>query len=181
MKKETKDVSAFVRTYDLILWIIPTLDKFPRRQKFLLADRIQTTLLDILGWITKAMLGFVPQSNLQVIVINQHPNYSMVCLLVNPIFYERIKDNGGIQATDQATDQAGDQAGDQADPLMWGMGSVLNKEMDRNEMAPLLKKRAAKTTKQNETARKKTKQEKASFISFMEWGRISLIYPCSKQ
>jgi len=55
MKKESKDVGAFVRTYDLILWIIPTLDKFPRRQKFLLADRIQTTLLDILGWITEAV------------------------------------------------------------------------------------------------------------------------------
>ena len=55
MKKESKDVSAFVRTYDLILWIIPRLDKFPRRQKFLLADRIQSTLLDILGWITEAV------------------------------------------------------------------------------------------------------------------------------
>ena len=40
MKKESKDVSALVRIYDLILWMIPTLDKFPRRQKFLLADRI---------------------------------------------------------------------------------------------------------------------------------------------
>jgi len=40
------------------------------------------------------MLGFVPQPNLQVTVINQHPSYSMGRLIANPIFYERIKDKG---------------------------------------------------------------------------------------
>ena len=55
MKNESKDVSALVRIYDLILWMIPTLDKFPRRQKFLLADRIQTILFDILELIIEAV------------------------------------------------------------------------------------------------------------------------------
>ncbi len=40
---------------------------------------------------SNAMLGFVPQPNLQVTVINQHLNYAMLRLLANPIFYERIK------------------------------------------------------------------------------------------
>jgi hypothetical protein len=40
------------------------------------------------------MLGFVPQPNLQVTVINQHPNYSKGRLIANPIFYERIKKYG---------------------------------------------------------------------------------------
>ena len=31
--------------YQLTKWLIPTLDRFPRRQKFLLGDRIQTTAL----------------------------------------------------------------------------------------------------------------------------------------
>ena len=43
---------------------------------------------------SKGMLGFVPQPNLQVTVINKHPNYSMGRLIANPIFYERIKDKG---------------------------------------------------------------------------------------
>lgn len=30
-----------------VLWLIPTVEKFPRNQKFLLGDRIQTTALDI--------------------------------------------------------------------------------------------------------------------------------------
>jgi len=40
---------------------------------------------------SKDRLGFVPQPNLQVTVINQHLNYIMLCLLSNPIFYELIR------------------------------------------------------------------------------------------
>jgi hypothetical protein len=36
------------KTYDLLLYIIPQLAKFPRDQKFLLADRIEVHILDIL-------------------------------------------------------------------------------------------------------------------------------------
>ena len=43
-----KEVDAITKLYDLLLWIIPKLEKFPRSQKFLIADRIETMLLDIL-------------------------------------------------------------------------------------------------------------------------------------
>lgn len=36
---------ALEAMYQLVRWLIPTLDRFPRRQKFLLGDRIQTTAL----------------------------------------------------------------------------------------------------------------------------------------
>lgn len=36
------------KTYDFILYLIPQLNKFPRHQKFLLADRIENMILDIL-------------------------------------------------------------------------------------------------------------------------------------
>ncbi len=36
------------KTYDLILWYVPWLNKFPRDQKFILGDRIQNTLYTIL-------------------------------------------------------------------------------------------------------------------------------------
>ncbi|MCP4937066.1 MAG: diversity-generating retroelement protein Avd [bacterium] len=34
--------------YQFLKWLIPTLDKFPRSQKFLLGDRIENLALDIL-------------------------------------------------------------------------------------------------------------------------------------
>lgn len=36
------------KTYDLILWLVPRLKEFPRDQRFLLGDRIQTVALDVL-------------------------------------------------------------------------------------------------------------------------------------
>lgn len=30
------------KTYDLLVWLLPTLAKFPRDQEFLLGDRLQT-------------------------------------------------------------------------------------------------------------------------------------------
>jgi hypothetical protein len=43
-----KEVDAVTKLYDFILWVIPKLDKFPRSQKFVLGDRIESLLLDIL-------------------------------------------------------------------------------------------------------------------------------------
>ncbi|CAB1057385.1 hypothetical protein D1BOALGB6SA_2138 [Olavius sp. associated proteobacterium Delta 1] len=43
-----REVDAITKLYDYLLWMIPKLDKYPRSQKFLLADRIETLLLDIL-------------------------------------------------------------------------------------------------------------------------------------
>ncbi len=44
----TKEVDAITKLYDFILWMIPKLEKYPRSQKFLLADRIENLILDIL-------------------------------------------------------------------------------------------------------------------------------------
>ncbi|MBU4260471.1 MAG: four helix bundle protein [Proteobacteria bacterium] len=35
-----KEVDAITKVYDYLLWLIPKLEKFPRSQKFLLADRM---------------------------------------------------------------------------------------------------------------------------------------------
>jgi hypothetical protein len=40
--------------YQLINWLMPTISKFPRDQRFLLGDRIQTTALDILEALIEA-------------------------------------------------------------------------------------------------------------------------------
>ena len=54
-KHQAKDVNALTKLYDLILWIVPVLEKFPRNQKFLIADRIETMLLDIMELIIQAV------------------------------------------------------------------------------------------------------------------------------
>jgi hypothetical protein len=40
--------------YRFMLWLIPTVEQFPRSQKFLLGDRIQSTALDVLERLVEA-------------------------------------------------------------------------------------------------------------------------------
>jgi transposase len=54
---------ALERAYQFMLWLMPTIEKFPRSQKFLLGDRMQSASLDILEggsawgslWIQKSL------------------------------------------------------------------------------------------------------------------------------
>ncbi len=55
MKNEQKEASALTKTYDLVLWIIPQLEKFPKSQRFLLGDRVETNLLDVMELIIQAI------------------------------------------------------------------------------------------------------------------------------
>ncbi len=57
--------------YRFILWAVPTVEKFPRGQKFLLADRMQATALDVLERLveatyTKGRSRLLVQANLGV-------------------------------------------------------------------------------------------------------------------
>ena len=45
---------ALESTYRFVLWLVPTVEKFPRRQKFLLGDRLQATALDVLERLVEA-------------------------------------------------------------------------------------------------------------------------------
>lgn len=42
------------KTYDLLVWLLPTLAKFPRDQKFLLGDRMRYGLLHLMGTLIEA-------------------------------------------------------------------------------------------------------------------------------
>ena len=46
--------AALEAWYRFLLWLVPALERFPRRQKFLLGDRIQGTALDILESLVEA-------------------------------------------------------------------------------------------------------------------------------
>ncbi|MBL7803680.1 MAG: diversity-generating retroelement protein Avd [Saprospiraceae bacterium] len=43
-----EEPAIVAHTYDLLKYLIPQLTRFPRSQKFVLADRIQTTLTEVL-------------------------------------------------------------------------------------------------------------------------------------
>jgi four helix bundle protein len=47
-KNTLKIPQAVQKTYDLILWVVPILVTFPKSHKFLLGDRIESKLLDLL-------------------------------------------------------------------------------------------------------------------------------------
>ncbi len=45
---------ALEKAYQFVLWLVPTVDKFPRSQKFLLGDRIESAALDIIEGLVEA-------------------------------------------------------------------------------------------------------------------------------
>jgi len=45
---------ALEKAYQFTLWLIPTVEKFPRSQKFVLGDRIETAALDVVEGIVDA-------------------------------------------------------------------------------------------------------------------------------
>ena len=46
--------AALESHYRFILWLVPSVERFPRGQKFLLGDRIQSTALDVLEALIQA-------------------------------------------------------------------------------------------------------------------------------
>ncbi len=47
---------ALESMYRFVLWLVPTVEQFPRRQGFLLGDRLQATALDVLKRLIEATL-----------------------------------------------------------------------------------------------------------------------------
>ncbi|MBW2345684.1 MAG: diversity-generating retroelement protein Avd [Deltaproteobacteria bacterium] len=63
--------NSITKTYDLLKWAIPHLKKLPRDQRFLLGDRIEGHLLDILELLLSAnysreKLDFLKKANLKI-------------------------------------------------------------------------------------------------------------------
>jgi hypothetical protein len=54
MKPGTKELSIIQKTYDLIQWYVPHLNKLPKAHKFTLGDRIANRMYDLLEDLIKA-------------------------------------------------------------------------------------------------------------------------------
>ena len=46
--------AAVEATYQFLLWLVPTVEKFPRSQKFVLGDRIESTAISVLEGLVDA-------------------------------------------------------------------------------------------------------------------------------
>lgn len=49
-----QNLVIFQKLYDLILWMYPLINKFPKKQRFVLGQQLENTLLDILKGIIQA-------------------------------------------------------------------------------------------------------------------------------
>jgi hypothetical protein len=54
MGNERMTGPALEAMYRFLLWLVPTVERFPKSQKFLLGDRIQGTALDVLERLIEA-------------------------------------------------------------------------------------------------------------------------------
>ena len=49
-----KNLAIFEKNYELMLWLYPTINKFPKSQRFVLGQRIENSILQILEGIIEA-------------------------------------------------------------------------------------------------------------------------------
>lgn len=49
-----QDLVIFQKVYDLILWMYPLINKFPKKQRFVLGQQLENALLNILKGIIQA-------------------------------------------------------------------------------------------------------------------------------
>jgi len=60
-----RESPIFTRTYDLLRWLIPMTVKFPRSQRFVLAEAVQRTALRFQERLIEAVRADVPLSSLR--------------------------------------------------------------------------------------------------------------------
>lgn len=53
--------AIILKTYNLLVFVVPILAKFPRDQKFLIGDRIETKILDVLDTFVAAYYSPKPE------------------------------------------------------------------------------------------------------------------------
>jgi len=63
--EDKSELSVITKTYDLILWSAPHIAKFPRDRRFVLGERMERTLYDILDALIEAKYSKRKESHLR--------------------------------------------------------------------------------------------------------------------
>ena len=88
-----KKVDAVTKLYDLILWLIPKLEQFPRSQKFLIGDRIESLMLNTLEKLIEASYSrqkthLLHEANLKLEILRYLIRLAKDLRLINMKAYE---------------------------------------------------------------------------------------------
>lgn len=92
---EKKGPDSITLTYDLLKWSIPTLEKFPRSQRFLLGDRIENNILDVLELLIRAnysrdKINYLREANLKIEMLRFLWRFSMDTHYISKRQYEFV-------------------------------------------------------------------------------------------
>lgn len=60
-----KDMQIFKKMYDLLLWLYPTVKKFPKSEKYVLGERIERTALNMIEGIISSNYEFNKSESLK--------------------------------------------------------------------------------------------------------------------
>ncbi len=105
MPKPVKSPDAVQLCHDLLAWLIPQLDKFPRNRRFTLGERLETGLLSVLESLVEAAYtrdkkAALTSANRQLAVNRHLWRLAMELEVINLKRYEhgsRLIDNLGRQ------------------------------------------------------------------------------------
>ncbi len=67
MAREQKELPIIQKSYDLILWYVPVVNRLPRDYKFTLGERITTGLYDLLDGLIEARYATEKLARLQAL------------------------------------------------------------------------------------------------------------------
>jgi len=73
------ELPVIQKTFDMLLWLIPKLDLFPRKQKYLLGERIEKSALDFIGLLQKAKYD---KKNKKTALLDAHITFEQFKTLV---------------------------------------------------------------------------------------------------
>src|SRR3954452_22615094 len=104
-RKRTDELTVLTKTYDLILWSCNHTGKFPRNHRFVLGERIERTLYDLLEILirakyTKHRQELLEQANLVLEILRFQIRLAkeMQCLKVESYGFASC---GGLPASDE--------------------------------------------------------------------------------
>ena len=104
-----KPVQIIPKMYDFILWMIRKVDKFPRSQKFVLGDRIESALLDSLSMLVEAQ--YSPAREKLVILRRVNLNLEQIRFLIRVSKDLRFLSLGAYEFSARSLNEIGRQLG----------------------------------------------------------------------
>lgn len=89
------DPNAIAKTHDLLKWLIPTISKFPKSQRYTIGQRIENKLLDILGLLleanySKIKIEILKRANLELEIFRHLIRLSYDLQFINVKRYEFV-------------------------------------------------------------------------------------------